>query len=237
MDEDSDDEDVDDNALLEYKTIPHHGGINRIRVMPHPETHIVATWSETGKVHVFDASAQMRALDTPGMVLPKDVKPIYTNHKHGRYEGYALDWSSVVPGRLLSGDSNSKIYLTQADSSITTEEQPFVGHKASVEDVQWSPSEKDVFVSGSVDKTIKVWDVRAGKKPQLSVVAHDADVNVMSWNRYVAMQGCSARSLDSCRRIHRKVAFVSVHGLSREPHGNYSLHASLLTVAFTHFFE
>lgn len=46
-----------------------------------------------------------------------------------------------------------------------------------------SPTEKEVFASCSVDKTIKVWDCRRRKTAALSVKAHDADVNVISWNR------------------------------------------------------
>ncbi|GJV04089.1 glutamate-rich WD repeat-containing protein 1 [Tanacetum coccineum] len=40
-----------------------------------------------------------------------------------------------------------------------------------------------VFVSSPVDKTIAVWDTRLKKSPVASVKAHDADVNVISWNR------------------------------------------------------
>jgi ribosome assembly protein RRB1 len=185
MDEESDD-DLDDNAILESNSIQHNGGINRLRTMCHSDTHLAATWSETGKVHIWNITANVTALDVPGTILPKDVKPIYTNTRHGRNEGYGLDWSSTVPGRLISGDTANKIYLTQAaGNTFSTEDQAFVGHTASVEDLQWSPTEQDVFVSASVDKTIRVWDIRAGKKPQLSITAHTADVNVLSWNRYV----------------------------------------------------
>jgi WD40 repeat protein len=51
--------------------------------------------------------------------------------------------------------------------------------------LQWSPTEADIFASCSVDGTISIWDVRTGKKPSISVKAHKADVNVISWNRCV----------------------------------------------------
>jgi ribosome assembly protein RRB1 len=57
------------------------------------------------------------------------------------------------------------------------------GHKGSVEDVQFSPSQEHVLASCSTDKTIKLWDLRATQqKAQVSFIAHDCDVNVISWN-------------------------------------------------------
>lgn len=180
---DSDDE-QEENAQLEYKKIEHPSGINRIRAMPHPEHHIVATFAETGKVNIFDFTAHVNSFDSKAIVS-EQCKPIYVNTAHGRNEGYGLDWSSTVAGRLLSGDVGSKIFLTQSiGSGFATDAEAFKGHTDSIEDIQWSPSEQNIFCTASADKTIKVWDCRAGKKPQLSIVAHTADVNVLSWNRY-----------------------------------------------------
>lgn len=49
--------------------------------------------------------------------------------------------------------------------------------------MQWSPTECSVFASCSVDRNIAIWDIRVGKSPAASFKAHNADVNVMSWNR------------------------------------------------------
>lgn len=57
------------------------------------------------------------------------------------------------------------------------------GHKGSIEDLQWSPSQDHVLASCSSDTTIKLWDVRATQlKPAMSWVASDCDINVISWN-------------------------------------------------------
>ena len=56
------------------------------------------------------------------------------------------------------------------------------GHEDSVEDIQWSPTEGNVFASCSVDRTIRIWDSRVRTAPQLTVTAHATDVNVISWN-------------------------------------------------------
>ncbi|KAI8821671.1 WD40-repeat-containing domain protein [Fimicolochytrium jonesii] len=182
--EESGDDDLDDDPILEYKTVPHYGGVNRVRVMPHNEAHIVASWADTGKVHIYDITEHVRALDTPGLIPPREPKPMYTIDNHGAYEGYAMDWSSLQTGHLVTGDTKGRIFLTQRTESaqFVTNKDYFRGHTDSVEDLQWCPTRTNVFASASVDQTIKIWDARERSKPQLSVHAHDSDVNVISWH-------------------------------------------------------
>lgn len=61
-------------------------------------------------------------------------------------EGYALDWSSTVPGRLATGDCLHHIYIwePQTEGVWQVSSQPLVGHTKSVEDIQWSPNETSV---------------------------------------------------------------------------------------------
>ncbi|KAL2929979.1 Glutamate-rich WD repeat-containing protein 1 [Bienertia sinuspersici] len=118
-------------------------------------------------------------------------------------EGYALDWSPLVPGRLVSGDCQNFIHLWEPASGPkwNVDKNPYVGHAASVEDLQWSPTEAEVFASASVDKTIAIWDTRLGKSSAASFKAHDADVNVISWNRLASCMLASG-SDDGSFTIH-----------------------------------
>lgn len=189
LDEDSesdDDDALDEDPILDHRSVSHSGGVNRIRRMPHPEAHVCATMADTGKTHIYDLTSHVRALNTPG-AIPTNEKPLHTITSHGKTEGYAIDWSTKQQGHLLTGDCASRIFLTtRNETSFTTQESAFLGHSASVEDLQWSPSQANVFASCSADQTIRIWDVRDKKpSPQLTVHAHESDVNVISWNRLV----------------------------------------------------
>jgi ribosome assembly protein RRB1 len=98
-----------------------------------------------------------------------------------------MDWSSLRPGRLLTGDCDRHIYFTERhdDGSWVTHAKSFKGHQASVEDLQWSPTQDGVFASCSVDQTVKIWDIKNPSKYGLEIQAHTTDVNVISWNRRV----------------------------------------------------
>lgn len=141
-DESDSDDDDDDNGgqpLLSYKFVEHDGGVNRVRVMPSDTAHIAATWSDTGRVHVWDVAPLVAQLDSPSAAKPSPASrlPVYSNTKHAT-EGYALDWSSRVTGRLLSGDCHGNILQTHMNSGSQwqTDAQAFSSHTASVEDLQ-----------------------------------------------------------------------------------------------------
>jgi WD40 repeat protein len=169
-------------------TIPHVGNVNRIRAAPVPsgsavpDPYHVATFSETGKVHIFDVKPYIDTLSGPSK--PRQKLPVHTISNHGRSEGFAIEWGNTG---LLTGDVDKKIFLTTVTpTGFHTSPNPYLSHTSSVEDLQWSPNESTVFASCSADRTVRVWDIRAkGRKSVVSVEAHDEDVNVISWNKGV----------------------------------------------------
>lgn len=194
--------------MLEFRSVPHLGGVNRVRAQPLPASqplppvpspYYAATWADTGKVHVWDVRPLLEAMDVPGYTPDKarTHTPAFTIKSHGSAEGFALDWaaSSATSLRLLTGDVNAKIYLTTVGpSGFNALPQPFTSHTSSVEDIQWSPSEPTVFGSCSADQSVLVWDVRSkGRKSVAGIEgAHGSDVNVISWNRstsYLLLSG------------------------------------------------
>ncbi|XP_047331083.1 protein HEAT STRESS TOLERANT DWD 1-like [Impatiens glandulifera] len=175
---------------LQLSKISHEGCINRIRAMPQ-NPNICVTWSDTGHVEIWYFVNHLKALaeseeDISGGALPaSSTQAPLVNFGGHKEEGYAIDWSPLVPGRLVSGDCNNCIHLWEPASETTWNvgSNSFIGHIASVEDLQWSPTEPHVFASCSADKNIAIWDIRLGKKPAAIIKAHNADVNVISWNR------------------------------------------------------
>jgi ribosome assembly protein RRB1 len=195
-DEDEDDDEDDDlDPVVEERAVKHDGAINRIRCVPQA-SNIVATWAETGKVHVWDLKSVIEGLSpndpkpssngSTKCSTPEVMKPLFTFKGHST-EGFAMDWSPVHGGRMVTGDCNRYMYLWEPNTdsgSWTVDKQPFVGHKASVEDIQWSPTQAEVFASCSADRSIRVWDCRVKKNDVMRVEeAHSSDVNVVSWNR------------------------------------------------------
>ncbi|KAH6916932.1 glutamate-rich WD repeat containing 1 [Coprinopsis sp. MPI-PUGE-AT-0042] len=206
--DDDDEDDLDEDPVIEFKSIPHFGGVNRVRAQPLPpstplppvsQPYFVATWAETGKVHIWDVRPLIESLDVPGFTYDKTQvqTPAFTVNSHGKAEGFAMDWAASGPSslRLLTGDVHSKIYLTTATpTGFNALANPFTSHTSSVEDLQWSPSEPTVFASCSADHTVQIWDVRTkGRKSVAGIApAHEADVNVISWNKmssYLLLSG------------------------------------------------
>ncbi|KAK1456045.1 WD domain-containing protein [Colletotrichum cuscutae] len=192
---DDDDEDGDEDAepILEHKAIPLNSTTNRIRAhqipsqdASRPPTTLTATMTESSNVFIHDITPHIYSFDNPGTVISaQQNKPVSTIRAH-KAEGYALDWSPLVPsGKLLTGDNDGLIYVTTRTDGggFVTDTRPFQGHTSSVEEIQWSPSEQSVFSSASSDGTIRVWDVRSkSRKPALSMHVSNHDVNVMSWS-------------------------------------------------------
>jgi ribosome assembly protein RRB1 len=187
-DDDDDDEpqsEVDIDPILETATVS-TPAVNRLKVMPQLQKNtLVAMWADTGSVGIYDVRKYVSAVDGGATsLLAKKDPPLHLIKAH-KNEGFALDWSPTVMGRLLSGDCSKFIYETDFYTG-TTLEKPYDAHQGSVEDLQWSPNEKDVFASCSVDTTVKIWDARATvKKAMISVKVHKSDVNAISWNKKV----------------------------------------------------
>ncbi|NXR19524.1 GRWD1 protein, partial [Cinclus mexicanus] len=198
-DSDSDSEEEEEEGKepqLLLLMAPHYGGVNRLRVTSLGGSPIAAVWSERGQVEILGLG---RALGVLGAEFgegdlgrgPKTFQqeklPELASFSGHLEEGFGLDWSPQIPGRLLSGDIRGRIHRWEPrEGGWAVDQRPLLGHDGSVEDIQWSPCEASVFISCSSDASIRIWDVRAPptRACQVTVAsAHDGDVNVVTWSR------------------------------------------------------
>jgi ribosome assembly protein RRB1 len=199
-DDDESEDEIDLDPIMEHYSIPHRGGVNRVRTMPQ-RTELVATWSDQGTVNLFNIeSIVQRFTASEGKAtrmseIPRKAFFSYSGHST---EGYALDWSSKQQGHLVSGDCAGSIHVwrpreeggyavsTFYDNRNTSGRSVEVS--PSVEDLQWSPTEATVFASAECGGYVRVFDSRAPNKAMLhhKIHANGADVNVLSWNKLVS---------------------------------------------------
>lgn len=192
-DEESDD-DENDKPQMSFASMKHLGCINRIRAARYNDTTLAASWSELGRVNIWNLTQQLQLLDNPTELanynknnVGNTVMPVFTFSGH-QQEGFAVDWSQMMPGTLATGDCKRDIHIwkPQEGGSWQVDQRPLVGHTNSVEDLQWSPNERSVLASCSIDKSIRIWDTRAAPNKACMLTtenSHDSDVNVISWNR------------------------------------------------------
>lgn len=163
---DSDSEPSEDEEIPEpsFKctNLEHLGGVNRIR--SHSAT-LFATFSDQAKVNIF-SSTQLAYTSTK---------------KEHRTEGFGLAWSPREP-LLLSGDNNGALNLYQPKADCFVCGSMFFGNASSIEDINWSPSESNVFACCSTDGAVRIYDIRS-TNPVVSHKLSSTDVNVISWNK------------------------------------------------------
>ncbi|KZS12453.1 glutamate-rich WD repeat-containing protein 1 [Daphnia magna] len=192
--EDSDEEDEETTMKpdLECAIIHHQGSVNRVRMCVVGDKPLAASWSETGKVYLWDLTHPLKAVNDPVLLKTyvenkESPRPLFTFKGHTT-EGFAMDWSVPMPGVLATGDCKKNIHIWKPSEGglWVVDQRPLVGHNASVEDLQWSPNEPNVLASCSVDRSIRIWDTRVqpGKACMLTAAnAHENDINVINWNK------------------------------------------------------
>ncbi|EDS44414.1 glutamate-rich WD repeat-containing protein 1 [Culex quinquefasciatus] len=194
LESDEEDGEEDKRPVMSCALIKHAGCVNRIRATTFNNTHYVATWSEMGRVNIYNINDQLAAVDDEHACknyennkVGDGVKPDFVFSGHQK-EGFAVDWCTTTRGMLATGDCRRDIHIWRPNDkgSWTVDQRPLIGHTESVEDIQWSPNEPNVLASCSVDKSIRIWDCRAAPSKACMLTAekcHESDVNVISWNR------------------------------------------------------
>ncbi|KAF7073988.1 hypothetical protein CFC21_078900 [Triticum aestivum] len=156
------------------RSASHQGEVNRARCMPQ-RPYTVATKTCVDEVHVYH-------LGEDGDKGGADA----VLRGHGA-EGYGLAWSAMKEGFLLSGSYDKKICLWDLKAGngapVLDAQQVFEAHEDVVEDVAWHLKDENLFGSVGDDCKFMMWDLRTNK-PEQSMVAHQKEVNSLSFNPF-----------------------------------------------------
>lgn len=192
--------------LVAHRAIPHHGTINRLRCSHHQPS-LVATWSDLGCVQVFDVADELLAVSdstawakehAENFNQPSKPALCFTSSSTTHVcEGYGLDWSSTVPNVFASGDCQGVLVLWHPTEAGRWAPSGTDATGKSVEEIQWSPTQRDVFIAARVGGTVEVWDARTLRKPRLSWKADPQDINVADWNQSTASSHLLVTGSDS----------------------------------------
>lgn len=136
-------------------------------------------------------------------------------------EGYGLSWSTFDENIIVSGSNDNQICVWDINQkSLKSKEgiSPLViytDHNSIIEDVCCSPDNKNIFLSVSDDRTIKIWDMRE-KSHILSIFGHDSNINsidINPINKVSIITGSSDNTIGlwDIRRMESKCYVFSHH--------------------------
>lgn len=180
------------NPVIIHRSIPIKGGINRIRSMH--GTPLVGLQSEARKVKIYDLTSQVSELkncDLSQKIQRKgkevDIEPLAIFSSP--HEGFALEWSPFQQGLLASGNCGGILNLYgPSDESMSSFKklQEYNYHGDSLEDIQFSPNDKNGIATCGCDGFVNFIDLRKDQKNALVQqlqVSQDCDANVIAWNK------------------------------------------------------
>ncbi|GJP56047.1 hypothetical protein CLOM_g15114 [Closterium sp. NIES-68] len=195
-------EEDDPTALVGVvKAVHHPGEVNRIRELPQfPQ--ILATHTDGKDVFIWNMESQddrrTPAPHTTGDAADKPSVPDLVLRGHTDVAQFALATAASDPF-VLSGGTDCHVVLwglqdhvSKASTDDSSElaapvlhcRETFTGHRATVEDVQFSPTDARLFCSVGDDYCLLLWDTRHGTTPVNKVErAHNADVHCVDWSR------------------------------------------------------
>lgn len=118
----------------------------------------------------------------------------FVTRKHG---ARAFTSISMNPRNALivSGTTDNKIRLWDLNSQDGNEiSEIFHGHNGWITDVCWSRENTNHFISGGLDQTVKMWDVRSSKAPLFDIIGHHDRILSVDWSYQPLIASGSADS-------------------------------------------
>ncbi|KAM7537542.1 hypothetical protein Aperf_G00000061654 [Anoplocephala perfoliata] len=95
--------------------------------------------------------------------------------------GSALHDLSAAPQGILVAACDNKVRIYDLRAKDALAQVGFQGHSGWLTSVAWAPHRPDQFVTGSVDKTVKLWDTRRVSAPLYDLMGHKDIVTCVDW--------------------------------------------------------
>lgn len=115
---------------------------------------------------------------------------------------------STLNGLIVtaSADKHLRLYDSRIHAQINVVKSTYLGHTQWVQAVCWSKTEEHLFISGSYDNTVKLWDMRSAKAPLFDLLGHEDKVHDCDWSnpKYMVSGGAD----NSVRIFKSKKAFT-----------------------------
>jgi len=148
-----------------------------------------------------------------------------------QHDGYVSCARFIDNNQVISSSGDGSILLWDVESKTST--KSFMEHTGDVMFVSLNKDNNSLFCSGSVDATVKVWDIRTSEKYIGNFPYHTADVNTVCW--FADMQSVLSGSDDgsvalldmrSFRRLNRYFYSENQSLHSADPSGVTSVDCS-----------
>lgn len=131
---------------------------------PHPGN-LAASWSASGRVSIWDLTPAIEAVDGGHRARHAVHRPEFTFKGHSD-EGYALDWSPLVPYRMASGDNASFTHVWNRKEDGGWVVDPKASEPAVIAASHLSLMSSDVNPHSHVQGTRHRWRILRGVRPR-----------------------------------------------------------------------
>jgi ribosome assembly protein RRB1 len=181
---------------MKFERVKINGNINRIKSMKN--SYLTAYWTDKGTVEIVDTRSLINEIESSNKEENDDLlkqtnkkkklvlKNITVNSFKRKLEGFGLDWSPFDDYALAAGghDKILEIYSPKDEmcSEYSVKFSINKAHLDSIEDIAFSPFDKGILATCSIDRSIKLWDQRMNTVAMNIQNAHKSDVNVIAFN-------------------------------------------------------
>jgi peroxin-7 len=115
-------------------------------------------------------------------------KPVFIQKKHNK-EVYSVQWepSGMRSYHFLSASWDQTIKIWNMSNTGLTELTSLTGHQGMIYTGAWNPKMSGIVISGSADKTFRVWDVNSStinSTPIFISQPNTSDVLCCDWSKF-----------------------------------------------------